>query len=497
MHRPKLSFLKLLASLCLIIASQTVATPVQAASHYESADCKFDIPASMTIHCGNLTVPEERAKHNGRTIVLHVAMIKSASQTPAPDPVVYLEGGPGGSALEGIVDWAKHPILDNRDLILFDQRGTGYSEPSLNCPETGQLDEQVNGQKMSITQIEALKLKAVVACRDRLKKTGVNLAAYTTAESAADVEDLRLALGYPQWNVYGISYGTRLALDVMRDYPKGVRSVVIDSVYPPHEDAWAEGPANADRAFKVLFQTCAADISCNTAYPNLEKVFYALVAKLDAKPISMDISNSGTILINGSDLINTVFEALYSVDSIPSLPKLIYDTNRGDYGLFKQYLSDQFGSASGFDGTGMYYSIECGEKVTFTTKAKLEVALKEYPQLANSYKGDTDNGEVIFDICAQWGAKPAVASENEPVKSDIPTLVMAGELDPITPPVWAETAAKTLSHNYYFEYPGVGHAVTFSGDCPQNMMLAFLDDPKTKPNASCIQQMKEPEFTLP
>ena len=259
----------------LMIAFALAAAPTQAQDtlpRVESASCWMELPEGVTegdnIDCGYLIVPEDRGDPSSPTIQLAYAVLYAPADVVKPDPVVYLAGGPGGNAVGELDGWLDIPYLQDRDLILLDQRGTGYSLPSLNCPEMEQNEENA-------TQV----------CHDRLISEGVNLQAYNSAENAADVADLRIALGYDEWNLYGISYGTRLALTVMRDHPEGVRSVVIDSVYPPEISSWEQYGQNTADEFNKLFQGCAADVQCSADYPNLEQAFYTTAEQLNAEPV--------------------------------------------------------------------------------------------------------------------------------------------------------------------------------------------------------------------
>ena len=193
---------------------------------FEAADCPFGSPANVTVHCGYLVVLEDRAQSGGATIRLAVAILKSDNPQPAGDPLIFLNGGPGAHALMDLPRFVNNfrlLLVDlNRDVIIFDQRGVGLSQPALECPElVPSLIARAQGQALTLGEERAPYL----ACRDRWLSEGVNLAAYTTAESAADVNDLWRTLGYRQVNLYGISYGTVLAETVMRDYPDGIRSV--------------------------------------------------------------------------------------------------------------------------------------------------------------------------------------------------------------------------------------------------------------------------------
>ncbi len=468
---------------------------------FEPSNCQFTEPEGFDITCGYLIVPEDRAQaESGDNVRLHVAIFASESSSPAADPVVYLEGGPGGDALE-TVEFAFEdnfaPLLADRDLIMFDQRGTGYSEPSLACPEIIDASIDVIDEILTNEEETELETNAMTACHDRLVEDGVNLAAYNSSESAADLNDLRIALEIDSWNVYGISYGTKLAMTTMRDYPEGIRSVVLDSSYPLPVGLSTDLLENVDRAFDTFFAGCAADEACNAAYPDLEATFYETAVSLDNNPVIIPVTNFLTnskydAAADGSALISALFQSLYSAEIIPILPKMIVETAAGDYQQLGLLLSLTI-TNSDFISHGMNTSVQCHEEIVFETVADAEASLDAYPELEGLI-GDPNSDFVICDL---WEAGAADAIDNTAVSSNIPTLVMAGEYDPITPPAWGELAAATLPNSYYFEYPGLGHGASISGDCPQGMMMAFLNEPTTMPDDACIAELAAPAFELP
>ncbi len=483
--------------------ARTTETPATSAAPvgFEAAPCAFEAPPGQNVDCGYLTVPESREQANGRTVRLPVAVFKTASAERKPDPIVYLAGGPGEDSLEVlplIFDEALKPLLEDRDLIVFDQRGAGYSEPSLDCPEITQLNYDSLEQQFTADQRVAQDVAAAKRCHDRLVNKGIDPATTTSDESAADVSDLRAALGYEQWNLYGVSYGTKLALTVMRNYPEGIRSVVLDSVYPLQVDVYAELPANFDRALKVLFESCDADASCSETYPGLEGAFYETVRRLDERPVSVAL---GTItgrpiegaVIDGDWFATFIFESLYSEQIIPLLPRAIFDTRDGNYELLT-LLADSYLQNAEFVSAGMYLSVQCGEELPFTTREALIVAGGAYPQLASYHEYAAKS---IFAVCEVWHAKAAAGVENEAVRSAIPTLVLAGHLDPITPPDWGRLVAGDLGRSFFFEYPGLGHGVAFAHDCPRGITLAFFDAPTVEPPSGCIAGMPGPTFLTP
>lgn len=474
-------------------------TPTQSEiAVYEVSECRFDVPRGQTVQCGFLSVPEDRRQTGGPTLRLHVAIFRSHSSNPAPDPIVYLEGGPGGKSLKAvplIFNRRFAPFLADRDFIMFDQRGVGFSEPALDCPEAIEVVHDTLDQDLSFEETVALSAEAILACRDRLVREGVNLEAFTSAESAADLKDLRRALGYDEWNLYGISYGTRLALTAMRDFPEGIRSVILDSTVPLEVNLYTQLSPDADRAFDVLFNGCAVSPICNAAYPDLGVTFFEVVEQLNKAPVVNSITNPLTgetfdALTTGDDLVEVVFQSLYSTEIIPVLPQIIYDARRGRFGLLA-LLQGSFLADLEFISHGMHLSVQCGEEIPFTTIEEIAASSEAYPE----FQGNFDSTS-IFDLCQSWGARRADPVENQPVRSDIPTLVLAGEYDPITPPAWGQLAAENLSNSFYFEFPGVGHGASLGSSCALSVVSAFLDTPGSEPDASCIAGMGGPAFVV-
>ncbi|MCP5099558.1 MAG: alpha/beta hydrolase, partial [Chloroflexi bacterium] len=481
---------------------EPTATPAPAYEPvFETASCQFPEPDGYEVSCGYLIVPEDRVQtETDDNVQLHVAIFASTSDSPAADPVVYLEGGPGGNPLEALQFTFEDnyaPLLADRDVIIFDQRGTGFSEPVLDCQEVIDAGLEVIDQILPEEEELEMQFNAFSACRDRLVAEGANLAAYNSTANAADVNDLRIALGYEEWNIYGISYGTKLAMTTMRDFPEGIRSVVLDSAYPLPVGLSSDFLENVDRSFDTFFAGCAADEACNSAYPNLETTFFDTIAALDSDPVTIPVTNFLTsskydAAIDGSVLLGTLFQTLYSAEIIPILPRMITETAAGNYQLLGLLVSNSLTNSS-FISQGMYTSVQCHEEIPFESEEEIQAAIDLFPEL-DGMIGDADTD---FELCDLWQSGSADAIENTAVSSTIPTLVMAGEYDPITPPAWGEVAAATLSNSYFFEYPGVGHGASISGDCPQGMMLAFLNDPTMAPTDACIAEMGAPEFELP
>ena len=459
--------------------------------------CHIREPQGFIVQCGNLVVPENRTDPDSRKIELHVMVFGTSSRNPAPDPLVYLAGGPGSSIVETSVYQLPFFLrfLEERDVIVFDQRGVGASEPVLDCPEDSQALFDNLDQHLTVEEERAIHVEALRACRERLVEEDVDFKGYNTAENAADVRDLRTALGIPEWNLYGVSYGTRLALATMRDYPEGIRSVVLDSTFPLDVDFYSSIVPNAGRAFKTLFDECAASPACSRAYPDLESKLYATAALLDEKPGNTTVFNPFTrqsheVVVTGDRLVDTVFDALYVKDFIPLLPELIYDAAEYEFDVFEIIFGTILGQID-FRSSGMYFSVNCADEAPFTTRAQVEAASDSHPDLAPFLQPGS-----IFDICGFWGTEPDDI-KSDPLNVDIPTLVLAGRFDPITPPEWGRRADAAIEGSHYLEFPNAAHGVLGSSGCSFDITLAFLRDPGLQPDASCIAQLPSTAFKTP
>lgn len=455
---------------------------------FEDAPCAVPLPESEknTSRCGYLIVPENRARRSGQTIKLPIIILKSSSAQPAPDPVLRTLGGPGASSLRMVRGRRSSPWLANRDLVIFEQRGTRYAEPRLECPEVNAArlaNLKTNPSKEVAIQNE---VRAAKRCYDRLKQSGIDLSAYDSVQSAADIEDLRRVLGYRQWNLYGVSYSSRLMLNVMRDYPQGIRSVVLESVLAPQVNYDEVGVDGAKRALDVFFKNCAADAKCTSAHPQLEQDFYELVKRMNSQPIELSVKPSdGTdtlrLKLNGDDLITWLLDYVLSADAeaVLAAPANIAAMVGGDYKALSMYAGDKTGTGYML---GMRFSVWCREEMPFQRQQKISAQARRYPQLQGY-----EIQPALVAVCSVWKVGRSQPRENQPVHSDIPTLILSAEYDAYTPPVWGRLTAGTLSHSFHYEVPGVGHGPGFSDACARKMIAEFLNNPGKAPDERCLR----------
>ncbi len=476
----------------LIIAGALLLGAASAhAAIYEKAACPVAVAADEKIECGKLTVPENRNQPDGRTLTLAVEIFRSHSANPAPDPVIFLPGGPGGSATRA-KSGKDNPFLDDRDYILLEPRGARYTSSQLDCPGINAIKGEISAGHHP-HDADAVLSQAAAKCRADLTAQGVDLDDYSSAETAQDIEDLRVALGIAKWNVFGHSYGTRLALTYLRDHPDGVRSVILDSVLPPEADFDESASANLDRALNAMFDGCAVTPACHRAYPGLEADFHALVTQATARPLTFTPAIIGSdnreVTADGAVVVDAIYSALHSPGQIGQIPALIEDAYHGRTGRLAVLIRDNQGPSSFV--WGLRLSVWCGEEMPFEDPAAVEDQTAAHWGL-----GGIDERTASVAMCKAWNVAPADARENLPVKSDVPVLVLSGEFDPDTPPQWARAMAANLPNARFVLMPGRSHGAGFNR-CGGTMELAFLHDPTGPLDTTCVLQMPTADFTPP
>jgi pimeloyl-ACP methyl ester carboxylesterase len=505
----------LLSVSLLLTACQTTVAAVSTPTHqvkdqlsiepygeFEPDECWFDVPVEIPIECGFVSVPEDHFQPSDTILRLAVVILRDQSEGHQPDPIILLAGGPGervaASALE--LSQVIAPIHPNRDLVIYDQRGVGLSEPALECPEflEALLDnlDQVDNSLAAKRQFDSL-----MACRDRFLEEGINLSAYNTRQSAADVEALRVALGFDEINLYGSSYGSLLAQAVMRDFPEHVRSVAMNSVLPIEKSIFLDTSTTSSQAILDLLKACRNDPPCSTTYPELQDELFSVVESLNLSPVPMTLTNpiSGEqyeAKLTGDGVVGNLFTFLYKSRIIPVLPQAVHNLYEGDYSMMQQLSSTRLALLDSLT-RGTMLSVLCRDDLIGRTQ---EDQLEIRAALPDALISDIEDEDLMrygaFGLCENWLVPQDDPWVKEPLQSDIPTLLLAGEFDPITPPDYAQIVLNGLSHGYLFEFPGVGHDVLAS-TCAQTIAGSFMQDPQEPPRASCVQEMPKVSFDVP
>lgn len=521
MKRAKLDVLRAVVGVLVMVSASAVLRPAnaQTSTQVEKADCAAmtrpesknllaqallaNIPPDAGIECSYVIVPEEHGKDNGKTIKLAVVVLRANGEGVAPrqDPIFMLQGGPGGPTIDTYLNLLRNVPIDDgalratRDIVLFDQRGTGKSIPALKCPEMYALTLETVEQRLGREEATKRGEEAMNACRKRLIAEGVNLNAFDSVENAADIEVIRQALGYERINVYGVSYGTLLALHTLRDHPEFLRSVILDAVVTTQTNFIVQVPASQQRAFTELFDACAADARCAKDYPDLEKVFYEVVAQFDKSPARVRVSDPETgrsysAVINGDAVMSWLFQAMYSSETLPYLPQAIYDLRAGRTGTFGTLMG--LLAFQQMVASGMYFAVVCAEDSDFGVADVKTQGLN--PRLAESVPGEVVS---IKRTCERFNVEQLPDSVDEPVRSDIPVLVLNGRFDPITPPGNGEEAAKTLPNSRVYTFPNTGHGAFTASDCAKEILFSFLDAPGDRPDDACLSSEQPPRFARP
>jgi len=484
-----------LAGLGCLLPVLSSSTSVEAKpAKLEPLDCPFERPKrGMQAQCYYLEVPEDHFDpSNARTLKIAIAVVRAGSTQP--DPIVYLEGGPGVGPVDSTPAIADELIANNpvkRDLIVIDQRGTGLSQPRLNCPEVSDFARAKLNEVESDRAYMGRFFESLQACTRRLRQSGANLAVFHSAQSAADVVAVGKALGYPKINLFGASYGARLALTLLRDFGETgyIRSASIGAVYAPDSKATDLG-ASAIAALERVFVECTADTACNEAFPNLRQVFYETVEQLNAQPARSQLLDfqTGELLTARSDgtvFFDTIFFRLFHRRGIATVPAYIYATYRGDRGLLEPTLTL-------FDlyDWGMNAATQCYEE--FPLIAPEDVAASQAqipPALGSWYLRNPESSPLLVDFCATLGLPNPPTTEDLPVTSTVPTLVISGAFDPLTPPSMAEQAIQNLSRAYAYVLPHAGHDSIMTDGCAREMTYAFIANPLQAPDSGCLEAL--------
>lgn len=453
-------------------ATPTVASraDVLAAASVVDIDCPAEVAANG-VACQRATLPEDdEDPGNGRRVELLLATVDTGDPLDI-GPVVYLQGGPGGGGAE----FAKFFVNQSLHLIFVDQRGTGASRPALDCPE---IDDDYE-TTMALGRSEAASSQYLVAeqaCADRLREEGVDASQFTTEQNADDIALLREVLDIEEWTVWGSSYGTRLALTVLRDHPEGIRAAVLDSVLPHQVDFFAGIPTTARRSLDAVIDGCVADASCVERYGDLDERIDATAEQLDVEPVVVDASrpvsrSAMPVLVDGGTFLSLLFDQLYVKSSIAELPSLIDRASRGELDDLVQRVVDRNDPEVNAFSEGLYFTTWCSDEVPFNDRDADEAVLAgETAAFRSAHEHD------MAEHCDVWDVDAADPVEDEAVESEVPTLLFAGGFDPITPPDYAELAASTLTNSKVVVMPNHGHGMFTP--CPTGLMVVFLQDPE-------------------
>lgn len=469
---------------CVALAAGSLA----ASAEPQPVDCTaFGLGAEIAgVTCWNVSAPLRHEEPDGPAISLAVAVLAPLDPGGAADPLFMAQGGPGGGTIgtfaEYLLDHPEDRPTANREIVLWDQRGTGFSTPVLDCPEFRQAVVATAAALPDEQEVAAKS--ALEACGARLAAEIGDLSAFNSVENARDVETVRQALGYERINFYGVSYGSELAQFVMREMPGHLRSVVLDAVVPIDYDLMTE-PARAQQMIGEKYLLgCGKDARCDAAFPDLARRYLAMIDRLNAAPVSLtvhplDAGESGVDVSLTGDLLE---DALYSMlyGNVTQIVPLIVDrADKGDYSLIASVLLPTFLFEDGI-AQGMHIAVVCAERSKTSDPANFDGLL---PRVAERTRRDA---ETQSEICDNWNIAELPADQLGPVSSQIPVLMLSGAYDPITPPVYAERLLPRMPAAFHVVFPGGTHGQVVTNGCANRLTSAFLDDPLKAPDSTCV-----------
>ena len=478
-----------LLSLVLLLILQSASAVRQSGPKLVLNDCEF--PAiSGKAKCGTLQVYENRAAKKGRMIALRILLLPATSDKREPDPFVYFAGGPGGSAVDDAVGFARAfpQLRETRDMLFVDQRGTGGSH-SLDCKFYDPADLQTYLGYF-------FPLEDVRKCREQLESKA-DLKLYTTTIAADDMDEVRAALGYERLNLFGGSYGTRAALTYLKRHPKRVRTAILQGVSPTDHHLPGDFPLQTERALQGVLSECVADKACSEAFPNIKDEAKSVLTQLMKGPVDVEVvkpnsSERAKVKLSRDLAAEAIRYMLYTPTPAARVPLALHLAAHGDYVPLAQaairYRLNLVASGS----NGMYLSVTCAEDLPWIKPGDGE------RMAANTFLGDYRLRQQR-EACTLWPRAEIERDYAQPVKSDVPVLILTGEWDPVTPPANGDRVAKTLTNSLHVVVPHGAHGLDgLDGmECIDNMIVEFIRRGSTKDlNTECVENIRRRGFAL-
>ena len=481
-----------LAAAGLLTACQAEDAETDARSHFlerraalraEFGPCPRDSGSAVAAlvaqsGCLRFAVPEDYAQPQGRRLALQVLRIPAIRVLPEPDPLVILVGGPGQAASEDGVALAQlfAEVRQDRDILLVDQRGTGRLSP-FDCRFGADEEEPFEADLPFLLERQAELLGECLAGLEARPEF------YNTDLAVRDLEALREYLGYSAFNLWGGSYGSRVALAYLQAYPESLRRVVLDGAAPLALRLPLHLAEDGSAALQRVFDLCAGQPGCARAFPDLEDHFRALLRRLET-PEALSWRDPATgasqeLALSRELLAPLLRLALYSRETIRLLPLMIERAWAGDYRLLMT-----LGGQSESINQGMFLSVICSEDRPRISQADIDAELAQERLLSSALLL-----RPMLEACATWPARALPAAYFEPVSAEHPVLIFSGELDPVTPPRWAEHVRRTLPNARHLVAEGVGHIVSPYG-CAPRLVAEFLSTAAPAAlDASCLQAL--------
>lgn len=470
------------ASMTLVTMFFSVGIHAQEQSTIDLKPCFVDRISEKSM-CASVKMPLDHRGAVGGDIDVFVAVIPALSSQILDDPLVVFSGGPGQASSEmgALVIRAFKSIREHREIILIDQRGTGKSTP-LRCVEDEAKDNDYSAAKYTAF---------IQACRANYD---IAVEYFTMENVIADSHAILEALGYHKVNLWGASWGTRSAIHYLRRYPDGVRTVIMDGVLPPDIGIFESSSLSATRALNKLYEACELDEACTKAYGNIDDIIDELIVK----------ANNGALMYSGADpvtgervsqtidfmtLVQNIRGILYAPQKATMLPMALDNLNQGDGRAFMALTSDG-GMMSKSMYLGSTLSLLCGEEVP-------RISAERAKEIGANHITQDTYYQYWLAACKAWPSLGGDDDIHAPLVSEVPMVILSGELDPVTPPSMGEHLAKSFANSRHFVVQGVGHNVSYQG-CVPKMLGTFLKEADVSViEDECLAKMKRPAFAVP
>ena len=449
----------------------------------DATNFPVSVPTSYKSRRGYLVVDESRPNGSMLTNKLPVIIVKAKSKSTKP-PVLKLSGGPGISGINAAAYPGAYPWLSDRDFILLGQRGTHDAEPALMCTE------YVNALSSNDESNEVL-IKAAAVCRKRYDEANIDLNAYHSSASAEDIEGLRTMLGINEFSIYAGSYGTRLALTYARDFPNRVSSMILDSPLPHNASFDDEYPDNLKNTLEKIANACEKQPECAASFPNVFERFLSALEQASETPWSFSSTNGVATSLTDNELVSLLNIGTYS--GVSRVPQIMDAVVRKDVQLISKLLDRNISPAK--FAWGMRLSVWCSESLPYSRRS-LGLDSKAFANI--------DGAVISTEVCEVWNVSKRPEAEKIHTTSSVPTLIIAGEFDALTPPKWGHIASQSLENSNVTTIPYGLHSETnnWSGDgCAMSIAneffkdeIAFLKQPKAY--TQCLNERQPPKFVL-
>lgn len=423
-----------------------------------------------------------------------IAVLRAEStQASVLEPIVYLHGGPGVATLDNAQKYLSHTVWkklrEKHAVIMMDYSGNGYSEPYL-CQDLADSIAALEQAGLSRPEIKARTIQYYRDCRDSLKVKNIDINAFTTFQIAADADEIRKQLGIAKWNVYGVSYGTQVAMEYMRKFGAGISNVVLDSPFPPNVKAFSF-VSTMQETLQHMQQVINQDPVTAGLFPDIIRDFATAAERLNKQPVKIDSND-----FNGDDFAGTMAITFYKTKLVPLIPLALKEFAAGNDQALRQWVKTQYiNDGAGGDAYGRLNDFHMNAVNGFEWKPRTKEQTPAYLAAAYPYLAALANAD-YFEICASFRPESVDPSFYAPVESALRTLVMNCEFDPGCPVSYGYSAIEKLKNASLVIVPNTAHSAVSYNDCTLNLVKEFFDFPEKPVNAGCIKEIQTVKFII-